>query len=422
MVFIGALTGDPAGNIYVTGGYWGELNLGGASFSHTGSADPFLASFDRTGAHRWSTVFIGDGHDEGKELLVSPEGTLHVVGDFAVELDVDDNSLTNVGEVDVWMASLAADTGAVLRAHGYGGAGNDYAHGLSMAEDSSIVVAGQASPASAFGTGELPFTAGFIARYAPDGAPIWSRHFSEDNNDVPHDVVVHGGRTYLVGTVHNVGQFDMLEPVVTEADSSDAGVIKLSTSDGSVASVELRGRGPDFSTASVAAVDYTGALIVAGSFRTDVEMDGTPEPTDFGGDDMTATGEDLFVAAYDDGRVYRYSVHLDSLGACAVHDLTVDDRGYAYLAGFYTDGLTIGTTTLAGAGLEDGFLVVLDPDGGVVFARRVAGPGRDEVFTVYVTRTREVYVAGHFSASAEAGSRTFVSDGDTDAFILQLLQ
>ncbi|MEM9067655.1 MAG: hypothetical protein AAGE52_04090 [Myxococcota bacterium] len=90
----------PDGNIYVVGSFSGNANLGGSVLVSRGATDVLLASFDGSGAHRWSRSYGGAGRDTGSTIHVAESV---VVGARArsPELSLGGDTLSTGGDAGV---------------------------------------------------------------------------------------------------------------------------------------------------------------------------------------------------------------------------------------------------------------------------------------------------------------------------------
>ena len=99
----------------------------------------------------------------------------------------------------------------------------------------------------------------------------------------------------------------------------------------------------------------------------------------------------------------------------------VDAAGNVYLAGFFTNSVVLGGTTLTSLGRDDVFVAKFSPvSNQIVWAQRAGGTGNDEAYALAVSGT-SVYVTGIFeSAAAGFGAITLTSAGVYDAFVAKL--
>lgn len=102
--------------------------------------------------------------------------------------------------------------------------------------------------------------------------------------------------------------------------------------------------------------------------------------------------------------------------------VAVDADGNMYLAGYFQGTATFQGFSLTSAGNTDGFIVKYDPQGNVVWARRMGGTGADEIRGITITGN-DLYVVGYFNDAtnfntpSSFGSNVLNSAGSTDIFL-----
>ncbi|MBF9142234.1 hypothetical protein [Hymenobacter properus] len=109
-------------------------------------------------------------------------------------------------------------------------------------------------------------------------------------------------------------------------------------------------------------------------------------------------------------------------GSSAVQATAVDAAGNVYLAGYFTNTVVLGTTTLTSLGSYDIFVAKFSPiSNQFVWAQRAGGTGGDLAFALAVSGT-SVYIAGNIhSPTVNFGSTTIASPGSTSSgFVAKL--
>ncbi len=166
---------DGQGNLLVAGalrnlGIVGEFNL-----SAGGVQSAFAAKFDTTLVPLWARRWGGSGAAQASVIASEAAGTLLVAGSYTRSLELDDVgiALGQSARTSAFIARLDAETGEVLSARGYGGAGVSQAsYGLAVGSSGEIWLAGVftgalqlGAPAEVLTTGEVQ--TGFVSRIAP---------------------------------------------------------------------------------------------------------------------------------------------------------------------------------------------------------------------------------------------------------------
>jgi hypothetical protein len=101
--------------------------------------------------------------------------------------------------------------------------------------------------------------------------------------------------------------------------------------------------------------------------------------------------------------------------------LAVDGSGNVILGGQFSGNVAFGATSLASAGLVDGWVAKLSPALAPLWAVRLGGPGNDTVNGLSVDSSGEVIAVGAMNKTV-TGAATLAAAGTTasDAFVLQL--
>jgi hypothetical protein len=154
-----AVTGS--GEVYYTGYFGGTIDFGGGALaSPASSSDIFVASFDSFGGHRWSKRFGGTLADVGRSVAVDQQGNVYVTGYFYDVVDFGGGPLPSVaGTSDIFVASFDS-TGAHRWSGSFGGAGVDRAHSVAVDSGGAVYVTGEVEGSVDFGGGPITAKAG----------------------------------------------------------------------------------------------------------------------------------------------------------------------------------------------------------------------------------------------------------------------
>ena len=166
------VTTDPAGNIVMIGGFFGTLDLGGATLGPLTGAEfaPFVVTLDSAGNHQWSKQ-LGDGAapSELSQVAIDDSGTLLVTGLFGGTLDPGGGALTSAGGSDI-LAVMYDNLGNHVWSKALGGTVDDEGHGVAIDGSGQVLVTGFFGSTVDFGDGALTSTGEtdvFVARFAP---------------------------------------------------------------------------------------------------------------------------------------------------------------------------------------------------------------------------------------------------------------
>jgi hypothetical protein len=336
-----AVAVDAAGNIFVTGRFMGQLDLGGGPLINGGGYDAYFVKFSPDCAYLWGRVPVSPDYQSGTAVAVDasgngifawdrqagnfagmydtivnkydPDGTVLSIGIYGASdyqyteglaVDSSENvfmtgsfagtacfgcdSLVCAGPMDVYVAKIEPDNSCIWSSR-FGDAGDQRAEAIAVDAAGNVIITGYFSSSVDFGGGALSSAgdkAVFIAKFSPDGAHRWSKGIGDGNMCAQAVAVDVSGNVIVAGFFD--GSVDFGGGPLTSAGGSDIFLAKLGT-DGAHVWSKRFGDGSDQYANSVA-VDASGNVIVTGRFMGTV---------DFGGGPLTsAGGMDIFVAKF----------------------------------------------------------------------------------------------------------------------------
>ncbi|PKN44182.1 MAG: hypothetical protein CVU59_12315, partial [Deltaproteobacteria bacterium HGW-Deltaproteobacteria-17] len=174
-------------------------------------------------------------------------------------------------------------------------------------------------------------------------------------------------------------------------------------------SLRAGGTGSDYGI--VVAIDAAGNVIVGGVFRGTVN---------FGGQDLTALGvSDLFLAKYDATGAHVWSRRYGSADGETLNGLATDSAGNILITGGFGVTLNLGGQDLVSAGGTDAYLAKLTPSGDHVWSKRFGDATFQEGMRVVVDVGDRVIVAGVFEGNINLGGTYHTSGTGRDVFLAQ---
>lgn len=158
----------------------------------------------------------------------------------------------------------------------------------------------------------------------------------------------------------------------------------------------------------------SGNVVIAGDFCGKM---------DFGDTAVTApAGEvDLFIAAIDTVGVDIYSRRIGGAGPQIARAAAVDGGGNALVVGSFEKAFDDGSGAVASAGMDDVFVIKLNPAGKVVWSQTFGGPEADLVRSVAVDKVGNVILGGSFGGSVDFGGGPLSAPaGHSGGFLVKL--
>jgi hypothetical protein len=143
---------DPAGEIVLSGGFQGSIDLGMGAATAADMGAKYLAKFDPNGNTLWSKTF-GDGDPfDWTALALDPKGGVTIVGEFVTSIDFGEGPIQAKGSYDIFAARF--DTGGqVVWGDRYGAEDSQYAQSVALNTAGDVVMGG-------YFLGKLGFSSG----------------------------------------------------------------------------------------------------------------------------------------------------------------------------------------------------------------------------------------------------------------------
>jgi hypothetical protein len=219
---------------------------------------------------------------------------------------------------------------------------------------------------------------------------------------------------YSLGSFQGSPSFDAIR--LTSAGQTDVFVTKLDSQAHVLWAVALGGPGADEGRGI--AVTPSGDVYATGTFSGTADFDPGPGRTEL----TSAGGSDAFLVRLSPKGELVWARRFGGPQADVGLRVAVGPDA-VWVAGSF-QGTMSTAPPLTSAGKRDAFVAKLDPDGNVLWARRIGGPKDDAGCGVAASRNGEVWVAGTFeetpSLGPEAGGLDMASAGHTDVFLLRL--
>ena len=274
-----AIAVDASGNVYVTG------QTNSPDFPVTNPAqnlaglgiDAFAAKLGPTGKVVYSTYLGGSLTDVGYALAVDLSGDLYVTGgtqspDFPHSANAYQAALA--GGIDTFV-SVFDPNGSLIYSTYFGGSADDVAYGIAVDVGYNVYLTGTTSStnfpttASVFQAHSAGGIDGFVTKFAPFGAPVYSTYIGGSGDDTPAAIVIDGaGAAYVAGETNSTNFPTKSAFQNVFYGKKDIFAFKLHA-DGTQLDYSTYVGGSGTDTAGGLAVDTVGNLYIAG--RSDSE-------------------------------------------------------------------------------------------------------------------------------------------------------
>jgi len=362
---------DSDGNVLIAGYIEGSVDLGGGARTCTGY-DPFVASYDPSGAWLWDRVFPCGGAlvDEAQGLAIDQMGNVFVSGTFG--------STCNFGD------GVTRD----------GGSGDGSPFVVKLAGNGTALPAGQT---------------------------IWARHFpaaTGGTGSAMRAAAAMNGDVAVVGSFRgSLALPDLGTHIDADGLQEDAFAIRLTGNGATVWARRFGGAGADW--ANSVTIDSDDNVLLTGRFQ---------ETVDFGNGARPSVGlADVFLVKLAGSGTPAWDVVFGGTGDDDGYGVAIDfDHGDDVLVGGGIDGtVDLGGGLVVTTESRDGFVARFGADGtGPTWMRRLGGADNDTVFDVALAQggSHPVVAVGSFRGSVDFGGPGLLRTtmGERDIFVLAL--
>lgn len=169
-------------------------------------------------------------------------------------------------------------------------------------------------------------------------------------------------------------------------------------------------------------IESNGDFITAGAFQGTADLN----PGGLIDNHTSSGGSDCYVQRLDMYGNYMWAVSFGGSGTDKIVSIDVDDAGNILVAGYFENSIDLDpgplTNTHTSAGDRDMFVQKFDPNGNLLFAFSLGGPGYDDMNDIAVDAQGNFTVVGSYSDSIDfdpgAGSAMKYA-GTAEAFVVQ---
>jgi len=393
---------DNNGNIYITGDS-NSPNLifnKGISISYNGEHGIYFAKYNSEGLCLWAEKIKGNNNDISYSICVDNYENLYISGHFrSSELNFNNGIfLNNSGEYDGFLAKYNSD-GICQWAEKIYGPLVEYVWNLDLDNYGNIYIVGRFESLNISFNNNINLNNngnvnGFIAKYSTDGVCQWANCISGDkfneifsvNADKNEDVLISG---YFESTKASFNNNISLD----NSGKSDAFVAKYNSDGNCLWAKKIAGKEYEWAR-GVVSNDY-GYIYVVGLYNSKILDFNSTISLDNNGK------EDVFISKFDtDGNCLWAEKVAGTLGDSAFF-IASDILDNIYIVGefvspvlYFNNGISI-----SNLGDLDSYITKYNNNGICQWAQRIAGTGKDKVYSVAVYDSLNIYTIGRYYSS-----------------------
>ncbi|WP_247232085.1 SBBP repeat-containing protein [Telluribacter sp. SYSU D00476] len=365
----------------------------------------------------------GSGHDEGLGVAVDKSGNTYVTGFFYDKADFGAITLSGSGYNEMFVVKYNSSGEVEWAKHG-GGTGHDNGQDIAVDIHGNVYVIGRFQHSATFGTSTIVSNSSnqildlfdaFIVKYSSSGEMQWVQRIGGAGIDYGRSIAVdESGNVYVTGNFD--GKITVGATTLTSSDVSDIFIAKFNTNgEGQWVQkvTSIVGSFSEIDQGNGIAVDKSGNVFVTGSFSGRATFNTTT---------LTSSGfTDIFIAKYNQHGQLQWVQKAGGSQNDGGNSIVTDENGDVYITGYFVDSALFGTTVFNGTGGIDVFLAKYSSNGEVQWARQGGGTGFDLGFSISVDNNGYVYVTGTYSDVANFGTKSLTTGGlfDRDIFIMK---
>jgi hypothetical protein len=416
-----AIGTDGSDHIVVASIIGGPVNFGGGTLGAEQTERLAVVKLDPTGAHVASFVTEGTGTPVPTALAIAGDGAIYVVGEYhGGPVQFGSHQLAQPVDTDVFVAKLGADLSA---SYAVAFTDDGSAAGQRDQRATAVVVDGGEGNVMVGGTmagvlqvGGEPLTSaggtdGFLVKLDAQGNPVWSERYGDGADQQLAALAIDDhGNVALAGSF--AGSLDLGGDTLVASGPQDAFVARLTGAGAHQLSLRF-GSAAGTTSATAVTLSETGGMVVAGQYV---------EELSFGEVSLEGLdGEDIFVAALDDGGELDWAVGVAGTGPDRAHAVALGTDGSVHLAGSYSGILQLPTDVeQSSQGGLDALIVKLTAGGELLWAFDFGRNDDDQAFDMTLDSQDGIVLTGGFHSGFTVKDAPLLSEGAEDIFVSKL--
>ena len=435
---------DASGNVYVSGNLYGTTDFDPSANTYTltsaGGNDVFIAKYDASGNFIWAKRIGNSGIDYSYSMNVDSIGNVYTTGVFAGVVDFDPG---------VGTYTIAANSSRTIFVSKLNSNGNfiwakqicgTLVPALTLDDFGNILITGICNDTMDLDPGIGVFKLGsngslggqFILKLNSQGNFVWAKRLLLSNlSTALGGSMLSCIKTDHLGNIYTTGYFTgtiVFDPSassysLTSAGGNDAFVSKLDSSGNFKWARRFGSSGSDAATAIT--LDNNSNAYVTGGFGNTVDFD--PSVSVY---NLSSIGQgDVFILKLDSLGNFMWVKQIGGSDYQNTQAIQLDGSGNIYTAGWFKSTIDTDPSTavynLTSAGDNDAYISKLDNNGNFIWAKQIGGTKYDDVRSIFVDASNNVYTAGNYTGivdlDPDAGVFNLNSDTVYGGFYIQKL-
>ena len=408
---------DHEGNVIIAGYYDGRLDVDPGHeyeyLEHLDGRDAYVVKLNPDGGLIWAIGLVGQEDNTINDIQVDDQGYIYVAGSFYGDIDVDPGNevlrFNSKGQSDVFICKYHPN-GQLVWAKEIGNHKYNFCNAFKIDESGNVWISINFSQTIDCDPNEAVVTLEsfndrydfFLLKLNTEGEFEWVQHFEGESYENATDIDLDSqGNLYLSGYFY--GNID-LDPTDQEAmfyskGGDDLFICKLNPFGNLLWAYSLGGDEDDVATNL--RLDRSGHYYISGTYNDIVDFDPGPGELNLGGDYYNG-----FIAKYHNDGQLIWAQNVSNPSSAKIADMEIDEQGNVFATGYYridcdfdpSDDEYMVTST---NGMEDIFMMSLNPQGALIWAKGLLGTGQDHGYDIEIDEHENVYTVGAFGNSVD---------------------
>ncbi len=405
---------DSQGNVYLTGYFTGTISFGsGNNLISSGGTDMFIAKYTNNGGLVWAKKAGGTGADKGVDIKMDNQGYIYILGWHAASAFFGTTQIDNADGAKSFIAKYD-DTGQLIWVKKLGGYARtftiDGANNLFISASFGATIKVETTQITANGYDDI-----WMGKFTSNGNLSWIREmYGSNGSETPVAITTSAdNKVLLTGRFDGSCIFDGGGSTISNAGGTgneDMFLVKYDTSGSFQWVRQFSAQVSNQSSTKSLAVDASGNIYIAGIFTGNINI---------GSSLLISNGNsDAFVAKLTpDGSTCTWAKKFGSAAADGAMGIGIDGSNNVFIAGFYSDSLTIGNILLPQPGTSGAFIAKYNTSGDFQWAKPAFSSGADAALGLHVISDGSALVCGRFSNTANFHGIPITSAGGFDIFV-----
>lgn len=415
---------DFAGNLIVVSIFKGSAQMGGQTYTQLGSDDwDFLVSkFDQSGNHIWTNQYYGTDDVTFPEVKLDGSGNVYLYIPFGA-----DGSVFFGGSVSVSSNVSQADGGMCLAKYNSNGTlawavnaastvGNSGGfRTMDVTSNGDIIFQNWAfeelhinGSSNVYSNTTPPFGKTFTAKFNSSGSYLWHSTLANGPlNPIGIHFSSNGQDAYIAGRLTGTMSFGN-NVSLNSTGGNDIYLVKLTAGSFSVALWGGQISSPSNLTVRQMTVDNNNNIYLVGQGSGSVSFGNNVA--------LNLSSEKLFVGKFDNAGQCLWATTVTDSNIFSVRTTSLDNQGNLYLAGDFSDTVTVNGVVHISNGGSDAIITKVGSQGAVIWSKTFGGPFSDYC-RADANNDNEIFITGGFESTVDFGGTTLTSAGENDFFL-----